>query len=135
MYMRFLQTLKLDERIAHARLLRRCFIDYDREMVLVAEILGVKGEGSRLAGIGRLSKLHGIPDAEFAILVSDSFQRQGLGAELTQRLIRIARDEHLERIHADILPTNNGMLTICRKLGFTLSQKPADNTVRAQLKL
>ena len=35
--MRYMQAMKLDERTAHQRLLRICFIDYDREIALVAE--------------------------------------------------------------------------------------------------
>jgi len=36
-YLRYLQALQLSQRVTHERLLRRCFIDYDREMALVAE--------------------------------------------------------------------------------------------------
>ena len=36
-YLRYFHPLKLSQRIAHERLTRICFIDYDREMALVAE--------------------------------------------------------------------------------------------------
>ena len=36
-YLRYFQPLKLSTRTAHERLTRICFIDYDREMALVAE--------------------------------------------------------------------------------------------------
>ena len=36
-YLRYFHMLPLDARIDHKRLTRICFIDYDREMVLVAE--------------------------------------------------------------------------------------------------
>ena len=36
-YLRYFQSLKLSQRIAHERLTRICFIDYDREMALVAD--------------------------------------------------------------------------------------------------
>src|SRR5581483_104320 len=36
-YMRYFQPMKLSTRTAHERLTRICFIDYDREMALVAE--------------------------------------------------------------------------------------------------
>ena len=36
-YLRYFQPLKLTQRTAHERLTRTCFIDYDREMALVAE--------------------------------------------------------------------------------------------------
>ena len=36
-YLRYFQPLKLTQRTAHERLTRACFIDYNREMALVAE--------------------------------------------------------------------------------------------------
>ena len=36
-YLRYFHMAQLSTRIAHERLLRKCFIDYDREMALVAE--------------------------------------------------------------------------------------------------
>ena len=36
-YLRYFQPLKLTQRTAHERLTRICFIDYNREMALVAE--------------------------------------------------------------------------------------------------
>ena len=36
-YLRWLHTLSLSQRIAHEQLIRMCFIDYDREMALVAD--------------------------------------------------------------------------------------------------
>ncbi len=100
-YMRYFQPLKLSQRTAHERLTRICFIDYDREIVLVAEH---KGEGvpSEIIAIGRLSKLRGgSNEAELAVLVDDRYQGQGLGTELYRRLIAVARDEKLEagRLH------------------------------------
>ncbi len=54
-YLRYFQPLKLTQRVAHERLSRICFIDYDREMVLVAERPNDQGEPEILA-IGRLSE-------------------------------------------------------------------------------
>ena len=36
-YLRYFHLMKLSQRVAHERLTRICFIDYDREMALVAE--------------------------------------------------------------------------------------------------
>ena len=36
-YLRYFNLIKLDHRASHERLTRICFIDYDQEMVLVAE--------------------------------------------------------------------------------------------------
>ena len=89
-YMRYFHALKLDQRVAHERLTRICFIDYDRELVLVA----IRREPVRqIVGIARLSKIYGSDAAEFAILIDDNYQGQGLGTELLKRLIKAAAEE------------------------------------------
>ena len=61
-------------------------------MALVAEETDAEAT-RRIVAVGRLIKAHGRPEAEFAILVGDAWQRQGLGTELLRRLVRIGRDE------------------------------------------
>jgi len=132
-YMRYFQVTQLSTRVAHERLVRICFIDYDREMALVAERNAVEAAGREILGVGRLSKLHGRNDAEFAVLVSDLYQRRGLGAELMRRLIHIARDEKLERLTGNILPENREMQEMARKAGFQLKMDPDQSMYMAAL--
>jgi acetyltransferase len=78
-YLRYFQPLKLSQRMAHERLTRICFIDYDREMVFVAEHKNENAQAEAIA-IGRLSKLRGRDnDAELAVLVDDRYQGAGVG--------------------------------------------------------
>jgi acetyltransferase len=117
-YFRYFHPLRLNVRVAHERLTRMCFIDYSREMALVAErALSRNGEREILA-VGRLVKLRGGSDGEFAIVVSDNWQHRGLGKELLRRLVQIGREEKLRRIIADVLPDNHEMLRVCEHLGF-----------------
>jgi acetyltransferase len=132
-YLRYFQPLKLSQRTAHERLTRICFIDYDREMVLVVERKKEDGHPEAVA-IGRLSKLRGgSNEAELAVLVDDRHQGQGLGTELYRRLIAVARDEKLKRVVSTILTENREMRAICQKLGFHLESDLEDGTVRAEL--
>ena len=117
-YMRYFQTLKLSRRIAHERMIRICFIDYDREMALVADYKDPQTGEREIIAMGRWSRMYDRDEAEFSLLVRDGFQRRGLGTELLRRLVAIGRDERLHRITAVILPQNQGMLRICSKLGF-----------------
>jgi acetyltransferase len=112
-FYRYAGTLKLDMRVAHDRLARLCFIDYDREMALIAEL------ENRLVAVARLNRLQGTRDAEFALLVSDAVQGQGLGRALLSRLLDVGRDWKMERIVATILPGNVPMRRVCERLGFT----------------
>lgn len=132
---RYFHAMKLSSRTAHDRLTRICFNDYDREMALVADGKDPATGKHEILGVGRLSKLHGQNEAEFAMLVSDGFQGRGLGTEFLRRLIQIGRDEKLTRISAEILPENRQMQAICHKLGFRLVQEPGDIIVQAFLEL
>jgi acetyltransferase len=131
-YHRYFSQLKLDQRIAHERLTRICFNDYDREMALVAEYKNPKAGSLEIIGVGRLSKAHGRNEAEFALLISDSYQRQGLGTELLTRLIDIARDEKLKRVTAEILADNQGMQHVSRKVGFKITRDTGNRDFHAE---
>jgi acetyltransferase len=134
-YLRYFHLMNLSQRVSHERLTRICFIDYDREMALVAERRHpVSGEREILA-VGRLTKIHGANEAEVAVLVSDRHQGRGLGKELLSRLLQVGRDEKLARLTADILPDNRDVMRICEKLGFTLKHSLEDEVVRAEYKL
>ncbi len=133
-YYRYLQMLQLTQRVAHERLTRICFIDYDREIALVAQRETQSGL-AEIIGVGRLDKTPGTRSAELAVVISDSIQGKGLGTELARRLIEVARAEKIERITAQLLPDNAGMRTIFKKMGFTLSGGVDDETLTAELKL
>jgi acetyltransferase len=117
-YHRYFSPLKIDQRIAHERLTRICFNDYDREIALVAERKDPSTDQQMIIGVGRLSKVRGLNEAEFALLISDHVQRQGLGTELLKRLVQIGRNEKVARITAVILADNHAMQHVSRKVGF-----------------
>ncbi|MEM8672479.1 MAG: bifunctional acetate--CoA ligase family protein/GNAT family N-acetyltransferase [Cyanobacteria bacterium P01_G01_bin.67] len=121
-YFRYFHTIKMQTRVAHERLTRICFIDYDRELALVADYLNPDTGEREILGVGRLSKINGVNEAEFGMLVSDREQGIGLGTELLHSLIDIARQEQLTRITAEILPQNTTMQHLCHKIGFKLKR-------------
>ena len=133
-YLRYFQPLKLTQRTAHERLTRTCFIDYNREMALVAERKNEAGEPEILA-VGRLSKLHGRDEAELAAVATDAAQHKGLGTELYRRLIEFARDEKLKLVVSNMLPENREMRAVCVKHGFKMFSDLEDNMIRAELEL
>jgi acetyltransferase len=132
-YLRYLQALKLSVRTAHERLTRICFIDYDREMALVAEWKDPKTGRTEIVGAGRLTKLHGLGEAEFSLLIGDRFQGRGLGTTLLRRLVEIGREEGVGRITAEIHPENLAMQKVCERLGFRLDYAVGERTVKAVL--
>jgi acetyltransferase len=134
-FQRYLDHLGLSERTAHERLIRICFVDYDREMALVAERDDPTTGRPMIVGIGRLSRVFGTDDAEFAVLVTDAYQGRGLGTDLLGRLVEIARDEGAAVIGANMRAENLAMRKASERLGFTISVGSSTEIVRAELKL
>ncbi|HSK92920.1 MAG TPA: bifunctional acetate--CoA ligase family protein/GNAT family N-acetyltransferase [Candidatus Angelobacter sp.] len=132
---RYFSYLRLSDRTAHDRLARVCFIDYDRVMALVAEHAPAGGGDPEIVGVGRLIRLHGRSEGEFAILVADAWQRRGIGTVLLSDLVAIGRREGLHRIVGDILESNVGMQRVSRRLGFGLRHDRDAETVTAELDL
>lgn len=133
--LRYFTPMNLRQRTSHERLSRIVFIDYDREIALVAVRTNPKTHEQEVAAVGRLSKSHRANEAEFGIIVSDRFQGQGLGKEMMQRLIHIAQVEKIAVMSGAILAENAGMLALTRQLGFELSTPNADNVIEATLYL
>ncbi len=129
-YMRYFHMLSLSRRVEHDRLTRICFIDYDRETALVVERADPATGSKEILGVGRLSKLRGVRGAEVAIIISDQFQRKGLGTELLNRLLQISRDEKLDFVAAEILRENPEMQRMVQKVGFKL-ESTDESTVHA----
>jgi acetyltransferase len=134
-YLRYFCTLSLSRRVAHERLLRICFGDYDREMALVAERTDPGTGERRIIAVGRLNKLHGRNEAEVAVLVSDQYQKLGLGNELLRRVLQFARDERLSQVSAEMLPDNIGMQIIMKRFGFRIRTGEDPSSLQAYLDL
>jgi acetyltransferase len=134
-YLRYFHLINLSQRVSHERLTRICFIDYDREIALVAEHRRPATGEREILAVGRLTKLHGANEGEVAVLVSDEFHGRGLGTELLSRLIAVGHDEGLAKLKADILPDNREVQRVCDKLGFSLRHSLEDDVVKAEYKL
>lgn len=131
---RYFQMLKLSQRVAHERLIRVCFNDYDRELALVAERRDGVGK-HEILGIGRLSRIHGTDGSEFALLVHDKYQHRGLGTELLRQLVQTGKGEGYKSIVAHMLPENTEMRHICEKLGFKVERLADENLFKANIAL
>ncbi len=122
-YLRYFRSFNLDRRIDHDRLSRICFIDYDREMILVVAYHDPETGEEQIIGVGRLTRVNIENEAEYAIIVTDAFQGQGLGTKLLDRLIEIGRLEGVQKIVAYILAENRSMIAVSEKRGFTFGRE------------
>ncbi|UDM53705.1 GNAT family N-acetyltransferase [Cupriavidus sp. MP-37] len=65
--------------------------------------------------------------AEFAVVVADAWQGQGLGRRLIARLCELARVAGLHGLRGDVLSENRRMLAILKGLGFACRRNPQDS--------
>ena len=134
-YLRYFHMEALSYRVAHERLLRKCFIDYYREMALAAEVLDPATKQRQIWGVGRLSRQRDPQEGEAAVLIADHCQNQGLGTELLRELIAVARGEGYTRMLAHVLPENAGMRKLAERLGFKVRPGHDPSQVLAALNL
>jgi acetyltransferase len=110
----------------HEMATRFCYIDYDRELALVAEI--ETGSGRKIAGVSRLIADADHTNAEFAILVADPYQSRGIGTQLMNHCQEICKQWGIRRVVAETASDNDRMLGMFRHRGFSL--KAEGDTVR-----
>jgi acetyltransferase len=134
-YYRYFHLIKLSQRVTHDRLMHICFVDYIHEMALVVDYENPTTKEHEIHGVGRLIKHRELNEAEFAVIVSDQWQKRGLGSELLRRLLQVGRDWKLARITADILPDNIDMQRVCKKLGFQIEFDRGERLMKACIDL
>jgi acetyltransferase len=119
-YFRFMQSL---DKLTPIMLARFTQIDYDREMALIA----VNNENTEEAHILSVARYICNPDGvscEFALTVADAWQNKGIGGQMMQRLMNVARDRGIEIMEGEVLSSNRRMLRLCEELGFRSVKNP-----------
>ncbi|HBO44198.1 MAG TPA: GNAT family N-acetyltransferase, partial [Planctomycetaceae bacterium] len=115
----------LFKQTTHEMAARYCFIDYDREIGIVAE---VEEDGQRkLVGVGRLVADMNHHNAEYAVLIADRWQGRGLGAMLTDYCLEVAQRWGLEKVVAETAKDNHRMLHLFRKHGFEVNEEQEED--------
>jgi len=117
----------------HEDLANMTQIDYDREMAIVA--VRRTDDGEEILGVTRAISDPDNADAEFAVLVRSDLKGLGLGRRLLEKLIGYTRDHGLMRLNGITMPNNRGMVTLARKLGFTVDIQLEDGIVSLTLPL
>jgi acetyltransferase len=114
---RYLQVIK---KIDHEFLLRFTQNDYDREIGLEAEIS--TGKKSQMIGAVRLVIDPYGESAKLSVVIVDSWQDKGLGGELVDHMLDIARLRAVKNIWIEFLPANKRMITILTKRNFIMKK-------------
>lgn len=123
-YFRFMHAL---QHLSPEMLVRFTQIDYDLEMAVVAVEVAEEG---RVLGVARYLSNPDRVSCEFALVVSDARQNQGLGHRLMNKLIDVAHDKGLSVIEGEVLANNHKMLGLMKSLGFAITNDPEDMNVK-----
>ena len=106
---------------------RYCYIDYDREIAIVAEI--VENGEKKLIGVGRLVADPDHETVEYAVLIVDAWQQKDLGKILTDFCLEVAGGGKLKKIVAQTTTDNKRMISVFQKRGFEVRINNQDSTV------
>ncbi len=95
-------------------------IDYDREMVFIANAPREDGEGEETLGTVRTWTDADNLQCEFAVMVHDKMKGEGLGVALMQKMIDYCRARGTMEMVGNVLPDNRPMLQLAEHLGFEI---------------
>lgn len=124
-YFRFMDAVR---ELSPTMLARLTQIDYTREMALLA-LTEIDGREVEL-GVARYAINPDAESCEFALVVDDRWQKQGIGHKLMDVLMDVARSKGLKVMEGEVLKTNRPMLKLVEALGFHIEVHPEDDTVR-----
>jgi acetyltransferase len=100
-------------------------IDPAREIAVVA--VANDGGSEQEIGVARCAVDDEAPARwDFAIVVADAWQGQGLGEALLRRLMQCADEAGVASLSGLTLSENHRMLSLARRLGFTARREPGD---------
>jgi acetyltransferase len=122
-YSRFRYNFHFD---SHEVATQFCYIDYAREIAIVAEI-EENGE-KKLIAVGRLISDPDLISVEYAILITDAYQKKELGTIITTYCEEIARKMGMKKMFAETTKDNKAMIAVFKKLGFEVAYN-SDTTV------
>ena len=90
---------------------------------------------NEIIGVVRYARTSGDELAEYAALVEDRWQGEGVGADLTRRLIDEARDNGVRFFYALVMGENKRMLNVLRNLDLPEQERREDGAKRVEVRL
>ncbi len=100
-------------------------VDYGRDMAIVGLIQDTGGE--RIVGVGRYYLEDEKNKAEVSFLVRDDWQARGIGSDLLDILVDIARRRGLRGFDANVLSNNFQMLAVFTNSGYKVTTKRVED--------
>jgi len=130
MYLRFHHVVT---KMSREEAIRFCTIDYDHTFALVVTI--GDGDTERLLAVARYYRLPSEDSAEFAIVVADRYQKQGIGTYLMKELAEAAKGGGIRYLQGEVLVENTDMMHVIESCGFQVSEEMEEGVYRVTLDL
>ncbi|MDN6319062.1 MAG: bifunctional acetate--CoA ligase family protein/GNAT family N-acetyltransferase [Marinobacter sp.] len=110
-------------------------IDYDREMVFIANATKEDGNGEETLGTVRTWTDADNLQCEFAVMVHDKMKGEGLGVALMQKMIDYCRARGTVEMVGDVLADNRPMLQLAEHMGFEIKYNIEEEVMDLRLVL
>jgi acetyltransferase len=131
--LRFFQPLQSIE--AMTRQAARMVGGDPRLQTALAATIREGGEEQVVAVVELVQSPTDLMAAEFAIVVRDDYQREGLGRMLSHIAIELARVRGMRTLRASVLAENRAIMTVLRGLGLPITTQTSRGETTALLKL
>jgi acetyltransferase len=105
-------------------------VDQAQHVAIVACMVEDDGQASTVVADARYVLSDHTREAEFAVVVADGWQRQGLARLMLQSLMHHARERGVQRLVGDVLADNLPMRALVRESGGRLVHLPGGMGVR-----
>lgn len=99
-----------------------------RQLIVACFRLDESGREVEPVGAARLVHAGDGRSADFGMVITDAWQRRGVGARLLGILIANARARGLAQLRGHVLATNDAMLGLARYLGFDVADSPEEGS-------
>jgi acetyltransferase len=109
-------------------------IDYAREMAFIATTESAVGKAETLGVVRAWIDADNV-SAEFAIIVDDACRGENLGRLLTEKIIDFARERGILVLRGSVLPDNQPMRRLARRLGFASQFNEDDQIIELKMPL
>lgn len=123
-HFRFLESMQSP---SDALLKQMTDINHATDAAYVAVL--VDGKEEREVGVARFSAASDAKDCEFAVTVSDEWQRKGLGTLLMKHLLEAAQSRGVRSLHSSDAADNGSMRKFAEHLHFRHERDPDDATL------
>jgi GNAT superfamily N-acetyltransferase len=129
-YQRYMGTIKS---MPHREVQKLADIDYDERMTILA-LIKIKDK-YKAVGVATYDLDRAHNEAEAAFMVSDKFQGRGIGSQMMEMLIKVARDKGIRAFTAELLSENFRMLDIFYRTGLKTETRLVEDTYLVKMDL